>query len=90
MDITDYKINMVSGNRLLKAYCSVTFDNQLVVHNIRIVEASGKVLISMPNHKLSDGTRKDYVHPVSKEFRNILDSFIIDKYKKELENNKEE
>lgn len=81
MDITDLKINMIDGNRLLKAYCSVTFDNQLVVHNIRIVEANGKVLISMPNHKMADGSRKDYVHPINKDFRTMIDSFIIKKYK---------
>ena len=42
MKITDIRIVKVESQPFLKAYVTVTFDDELVVHNIRIVEIDGK------------------------------------------------
>ncbi len=54
MDITDIRIKKVesknSGSKLL-AYVAVTFDNCLVLHNIRVIKGQKGVFIAMPNRR---------------------------------------
>ncbi len=80
MDITDIRIVKVDDQPFLKAYVSLTFDNELVVHNIRLVEVDGKIVLSMPNKKLRDGVYKDYVHPINNEFRDRITDEVISRY----------
>ena len=80
MKITDIRIVKVESQPFLKAYVTVTFDDELVVHNIRIVEIDGKVMLSMPNKKLREGVYQDYVHPINNEFRDRITEEILSKY----------
>ena len=80
MKITDIRIVKVESQPFLKAYVTVTFDDELVVHNIRIVEIDGKVMLSMPNKKLREGVYKDYVHPINNEFRDRITDEVISRY----------
>ena len=80
MDVTDVKIVKVNGQPFLKAYVTVTFDDELVVHNIRLVEVDGKIMLSMPNKKLKEGVYKDYVHPTNNEFRDKLTEEELSRY----------
>lgn len=80
MKITDIRIVKVESQPFLKAYVTVTFDDELVVHNIRIVEIDGKVMLSMPNKKLREGVYKDYVHPINNEFRDRITEEILSEY----------
>ena len=80
MKITEIRIVKVESQPFLKAYVTVTFDDELVVHNIRIVEIDGKVMLSMPNKKLREGVYKDYVHPINNEFRDRITEEILSKY----------
>ena len=82
MNITDIRIVPVEGQQFLKAYVSVTFDDELVVHNIRIIHVEEKLMISMPNKKLPGGEYRDYVHPITQTFRKKLTDDIIAKYHK--------
>lgn len=80
MKITDIRIVKVESQPFLKAYVTVTFDDELVVHNIRIVEIDGKIMLSMPNKKLREGVYKDYVHPINNEFRDRITEEILSEY----------
>ena len=82
MKITDIRIVPVEGQQFLKAYVSATFDDELVVHNIRIIQVEGKLMISMPNKKLPGGEYRDYVHPITQSFRKKLTDEIIARYHK--------
>ena len=54
MKITDIRIVKVESQPFLKAYVTVTFDDELVVHNIRIVEIDGKFC----EHAKKSGSRQ--------------------------------
>lgn len=84
MKITEIKVSPVLGQQCLKAYVTLTLDAQLVIHNIRIVEIDGKLVLSMPNKKMSDGSYKDFVHPINRDFREELTHAIINKYNEVL------
>ncbi|MEZ6093859.1 MAG: SpoVG family protein [Pirellulaceae bacterium] len=51
MKITDVSIKLVYKNPRLKAFASVVLDNEFVVHDIKVIERDGGLLVAMPNRK---------------------------------------
>lgn len=86
MQITDIKIRkLINGDSPMKAIVSVTFDDQLALHDIKVINARNKYFVVMPSKKNPDGTFRDIVHPISSDFRNELEDRVISAYFKELE-----
>lgn len=86
MEITDIKVRRVFETEgPMKAVVSVTFDNQLAVHDIKVIYAREKLFIVMPSRKNPDGTYRDIVHPITAEFRGMLESAVIEAYEKSRE-----
>ncbi len=56
MNITDVKIRKLFEDGPMKAIASVTFDDQLAVHDIKVIYARDKFFIVMPSRKNADGT----------------------------------
>ncbi len=91
MNITDIKIRKTFDDEgPMKAIASVTFDGQLAVHDIKVINARDKFFIVMPSRKNPDNTFRDIVHPINADFRAMLESAVIDAYYKELENAEQE
>ncbi len=85
MKITDIKIRKVFDDGPMKAIASVTFDSQLAVHDIKVINARDKYFIVMPSRKNPDDSYRDIVHPINADFRSMLESEVIDAYGKALE-----
>ena len=64
MEITDVRLRKVKTENRLKAVASVTFDNEFVVHEIKVIEnPEGVLFIAMPSKKIkSTGEHKDIAH----------------------------
>jgi stage V sporulation protein G len=59
MEISEVKVKLVSNkDNRLKAFCSVTFDREFVVHDIKVIEGGGGHFVAMPSRKLSDHCEK--------------------------------
>lgn len=55
MEITEVRVNLVSNkDDRLKAFCSVTMDNEFVVRDIKVIEGSGGYFVAMPSRKMTD------------------------------------
>ena len=55
MEITDVQVRLVRNqNDRLKAYCSVVFDNEFVVRDIKIIDGMKGPFVAMPSRKMSD------------------------------------
>ena len=85
MQITDIKIRKVFDDGPMKAIVSVTFDGQLAVHDVKVINARDKYFIVMPSRKNPDDTYRDIVHPINADFRNMLEREVIAAYQAELE-----
>ena len=89
MEITDIKIRKFSspesGRGRLRAVVSVTFDNELVVHDIKVIQNEHKRFIAMPSRQMEDGNYRDIVHPIHPEMRGKLQEAILGKYAEVLE-----
>ena len=85
MKITDIKIRKTFDEGPMKAIVSVTFDGQLAVHDVKVINARDKFFIVMPSRKNPDDTYRDIVHPINASFRADLEREIIAAYEAELE-----
>ena len=68
----------------MKAVVSATFDDVLAIHDIKVIYAREKLFIVMPTKKNPDGTFRDVAHPISAEFRQILEDAVIGAYREAL------
>ena len=84
MQITDIKIRKFFDDGPMKAVVSVTFDDALAVHDIKVIYARDKYFIVMPSKKNSDGSYRDIAHPINAQFRAELESAVIDAYNVQL------
>lgn len=82
MTITSIKFRKIFDTEPLKAVCSVTLDDALAIHDIKLVFANGKLFAVMPSKKRSDGSYSDIVHPINGEMRKLFESKIIEAYEK--------
>lgn len=86
MQITDVKIRKTfNDDGPMKAVVSVTFDNQLALHDIKVINTKEKFFIVMPSRKNPDGTYRDIIHPINSDFRALLEKTVLDEYFAELE-----
>jgi stage V sporulation protein G len=85
MQITDIKIRKLFNDGPMKAIVSATFDGQLAVHDIKVINARDKYFIVMPSRKNPDSTYRDIVHPINADFRGMLEEQIIAAYMAECE-----
>jgi len=55
MEITEVRVRLArnTGDRL-KAFCSMTLDNEFVVRDIRVIDGAGGYFVAMPSRKMSD------------------------------------
>ncbi len=85
MQITDIKVRKLFDEGPMKAIVSVTFDGQLAVHDIKVINARDKFFIVMPSRKNPDETYRDIVHPINAQFRSMLETEVIAAYNAECE-----
>ncbi len=81
MNITEVNINLRDEDKL-KAFVNITFDDVFVVRGLKVIEGKNGLFVCMPSRKLEDGTYKDIAHPISNDFRQQLETQIIDEYRR--------
>lgn len=84
MEITDIRVRKISAEGKMKAVVSVTLDDAIVIHDIKIIEGQEKLFMAMPSRKTPDGEFKDIAHPISAPVREYLEGEILKAYEKAL------
>ena len=79
MKVTDIKIRKTFTDNSIKAIISITIDNCLAVHDIKVIQGNDRLFVAMPSRKDNDIYR-DIVHPISTETRQKLENIIITAY----------
>jgi stage V sporulation protein G len=83
MDITEIRVHLRNEGKL-KAFATVTFDSCFVVRNMKIVQGTKGLILCMPSRKMPDGQFKDIAHPISTDFRKVLEDRILAAYHDEV------
>lgn len=88
MEVTDVRIRKIhpQGENAgkMRAIVSVTFDNEFVVHDIKVIQGEDKHFIAMPSRKMDDGTYKDITHPIKSSLRNKIQEAVLARYEQAL------
>ena len=82
MEITDVRIRKVSDEGKMKAIVSITFDDEFVIHDVKIIEGQNGLFVAMPSRKMGEGDFRDIAHPLRSETRNKIKDAIFAEYEK--------
>ena len=85
MNITDVRIRKINDEGKMKAVVSITFDDEFVVHDIKIIKGQNGLFIAMPSRKMGEGDFRDIAHPLLSETRNKIKDAIFAEYEKTLQ-----
>ncbi len=77
MELTDIKLRKYFPEGQLEAVYSLTFDNELALHDVKLVKREGELMMVMPSRVMADGSRKDVVHPINADFRKKVSDMLI-------------
>ena len=83
MEITDIRVHLRKEDKL-KAFATVTFDHVFVVRNLKVIANEKGLLLCMPSRKMPDGSFKDVAHPITVEFRALLEKKVFACYEREV------
>ena len=82
MNITDVRIRKITTEGKMKAIVSITFNEEFVIHDIKVIEGQNGLFIAMPSRKTPDGEFKDIAHPINSATREKIQKAILDEYEK--------
>ena len=83
MEITEIRVHLRKEDKL-KAFATVTFDHCFVVRNLKVIESDKGLILCMPSRKMPDGSFKDVAHPITVEFRALLEKKVFACYEQEV------
>ena len=82
MQVTNVRVRRIAKEGKMKAVVSITIDQVVVVHAIKVIEGEKGHFIAMPSKKSADGEYRDIAHPINTETRAMLERIILDEYEK--------
>ncbi len=80
MEITEVRVFPVEEEKL-KAFVSIIIDDCFVISDIKIINGSNGLFISMPSKKRKNGTFRDIAHPLNNETRKKIEDRVLAKYR---------
>ena len=84
MQITQVRIYPVNSENRTRALASVTFDNEFVVHEIKVIDGNSGLFIAMPSRKANNGEFRDIAHPINAETRQKISDAVLSEYENSL------
>lgn len=88
MNITDIRIRKIFEVERLRAIISITIDDMLAIHDIKVVQGDDRLFVAMPSRRDENGIFRDVVHPISAEGRAFIEKIILEAYEEKLKEEK--
>lgn len=85
MTITDVRVRHLFNEERLRALVSLTLDNELAVHDIKVIQGTERLFTAMPSRRDPEGVFRDVVHPITSELRKKMESAVLAAYQETLE-----
>ncbi len=82
MQISNIKIRRLYSEGRLRALVSITVDEALAVHDIKVIEGPERTFVAMPSRREENGSYRDIVHPITAEARRAIEAAILDAYRR--------
>ena len=84
LKVTDVRIRKILPEGKVKAIVSITLDDAIVIHDIKVLEGQNGLFMAMPGRKIADGQFRNIAHPISQQVRDILEDLVMAKYQQAL------
>ena len=81
MTITAKIHRIIPGSGKLRAIAEITFDGVFVIHNVRVVEGSRGLFISMPSYLDRHGRYRDHCFPATAELNAEINNAVVEAYR---------
>ena len=80
----DVSVRVIEPVKNLMGFASVKFNDCFVVENLKIVQGSKGLFLGMPSQPDGKGGYRDMAYPVTKEFREQLNTAVLQAYELSL------
>lgn len=80
MEISDIKIRKTMHEGRLRAVVSITIDNAIAIHDIKLVQGDERMFVAMPSRREDSGIFRDIIHPISSNVREEIEEKILEAY----------
>ncbi|WP_027415766.1 septation regulator SpoVG [Aneurinibacillus terranovensis] len=90
MEVTDVRLRRVNTDGRMKAICSITIDNEFVVHDIRVIDGNNGMFVAMPSKRTPEGEFRDIAHPISSSTREKIQAAVLAEFERAGESSEEE
>ena len=80
MEVTDVRLRRVETTGRMKAIASITFDDEFVVHDIRVINGDEGLFVAMPSKRTPDGEFRDVAHPINSGTRLKIQDAVLGAY----------
>lgn len=82
MEISDVRVKLLEPENKIKAVAAITIDGCFVVHDIKVIQGTASLFITMPGRKTAEGKYKDVAHPIDTPTREMISATVLDAYEK--------
>ncbi len=83
----DVKIGSIRPTGNIRATASVNLNDCFAIRNVKIIDSSKGLFVSMPSYKAGNGEYKDICFPVTAAFRQQLNDAVINAFHQALSMN---
>jgi stage V sporulation protein G len=83
MEITDIRVFPVDEEKL-KAYVTIVLDGCFMVSDIKVINGTNGLFVSMPSKRRKNGTYRDVAHPLNSDTRRMIEERILSSYEEAL------
>lgn len=90
MNITDIRVRRLMNDNRLKAIVSVTLDDAIAIHDIKVIEGPERLFVAMPSRREENGSFRDIIHPISSDARRYIEDSVLESYHSALASHNEE
>lgn len=80
LEVTDVRLRRVSTEGKMRAIASITFDEEFVVHDVRVIDGNNGLFVAMPSKRTSDGEFRDIAHPINSKMREKIQVAVLKEY----------
>ncbi|MDP2873587.1 MAG: septation regulator SpoVG [Bacillota bacterium] len=80
MKVTDVRLRRMQPSGKMRAYASVTLDDEFVVHEMRIIDGPRGLFVAMPSRRSADGEFRDIAHPITSEARQYIQTAVLEAF----------
>ena len=85
MTITEVRVRRLYNEARLRAVVSVTLDNALAIHDIKVIQGPERLFVAMPSRRDEGGAFRDIAHPITAQAREQLEGCVLRAYRDYLD-----